>query len=198
MALDTVAVTAILPPMKIALILFITGLMLGFAMPANAAALYEIPLKDIDGKATSLKAYEGKVLLIVNVASKCGYTKQYTPLEAVYDKYKDQGFVVLAFPCNDFGGQEPGTNEQIKEFCSSTYDVSFPLFDKIHVKPGADQSPLYATLTGADAAFPGPISWNFNKFLVSKDGTVIARFESKDSPDSEKVTVAIETALKSQ
>ena len=184
--------------MKTALILVATALMLGFAMPTNAAALYEIPLKDIDGKDTSLKAYEGKVLLIVNVASKCGYTKQYAPLEAVYDKYKDQGFVVLAFPCNDFGGQEPGTNEQIKEFCSSTYDVSFPLFDKIHVKPGADQSPLYTTLTGPEAAFPGPIKWNFNKFLVSKDGTVIARFESKDSPDSESVTMAIESALKSQ
>jgi len=185
--------------MKLILIAFITiALTGGIASSAFAESLYDIPMKDIDGKDTSLKAYQGKVVLIVNVASKCGYTKQYAPLEAMYDKYKDQGFVIAGFPCNDFGGQEPGTNEQIKEFCSSTYDVTFPLFDKIHVKPGPDQSPLYAALTGEGAAFPGPISWNFNKFLLNKEGQVIARFESKDSPDSTKVTDAIEAALKAQ
>lgn len=161
-----------------------------------AASLYEIPLKDIDGKETTLKAYQGKVLLVVNVASRCGYTRQYKPLEAVYRKYQDRGLVVLGFPSNDFGGQEPGTPAEIKQFCSAKFDVTFPLFDKIQVKPGPAQHPLYAWLTGKTSPFPGPIKWNFNKFLISRDGKILARFESGDEPDSEKVTQAIEAALK--
>jgi len=189
---------AILPLMKSIVPALTVAAVLAGVTSTSAASLYDIPLKDINGKDTSLKAYEGKVVLIVNVASKCGFTKQYKPLEAVYEKYKDQGFVILGFPCNDFGGQEPGSNEQIKEFCSSKYDVTFPLFDKIKVKPGPEQSPLYAALTGDSSKFPGPITWNFNKFLMGRDGTLVARFESKDEPDSEKVTKAIETALKTQ
>ncbi len=173
----------------------IASLLLGFAMTTHAASnLADIPLKDINGKDTSLKAYKGKVLLIVNVASKCGYTKQYTPLEATYRKYKDQGLVVVGFPCNQFGGQEPGTNEEIKTFCSSNYDVTFPLFDKLDVK-GPNQHPLYTALSGKDSPFPGDVKWNFGKFLVSRDGKILKRWDSKATPDGEEITKAIENAL---
>lgn len=161
---------------------------------ALAAALHDIPLKDIDGKATSLGAYKGQALLVVNVASKCGYTPQYKGLEALYRKYKSQGLQVLGFPCNDFGAQEPGTNEEIKSFCSSTYDVTFPMFDKLHVK-GPEQHPLYAALTGKDSKAPGDVKWNFNKFLIGRDGKLIARFDSKVAPDSPELIQAIEAAL---
>jgi len=157
-------------------------------------SLYDIPLKDIDGKDTSLKAYKGKVILIVNVASKCGFTRQYEGLEALQKKYAAKGFTVLGFPCNDFGSQEPGTAEEIKAFCSSKYDVTFPLFEKLHVK-GKEQHPLYAALTGKDSPFPGDIKWNFGKFVVGRDGKISQRFNSDDEPESEKVTGAIEAAL---
>lgn len=157
-------------------------------------SLYEIPLKDIDGEPTSLKAYEGKVLLVVNVASKCGLTPQYKALEEVHQKYKDRGLVVLGFPCNDFASQEPGTNEEIKEFCEVNYGVTFPLFDKLHVK-GPDQHPLYTALTGESSPFPGEIQWNFGKFVIGKDGRIVARFEPRTAPDAEEVTEAIEKAL---
>jgi glutathione peroxidase len=162
---------------------------------AAAGSLYDIPLKDIDGHPTSLKAYQGKVILLVNVASQCGYTRQYKPLEALYRKYKDQGFVVVGVPSNDFGGQEPGSPEEIKQFCTSKFDVTFPLMEKVRVKPGPDQHPLYAALTGKDAAYPGEVKWNFTKFLIGRDGKVLARFQSGDEPDSPKVTQAIEAAL---
>ena len=165
------------------------------AWTLSAASLYDIPLKDINGQATSLKAYQGKVLLLVNVASKCGYTRQYKPLEAVYLKYHHQGLEVLGFPSNDFGGQEPGTPEQIKQFCSSQFAVTFPLFEKLKVKGGADQHPLYAALTGQDSPFPGEVKWNFGKFLIGRDGKIVARFQSADEPDSAAVTKAIEAAL---
>ena len=161
---------------------------------ASSSKVTNIAIKDIDGKPTSLKAYEGKVLLIVNVASKCGNTKQYTPLEAIYQKYKDQGLVVLGFPCNDFGGQEPGTNEEIKTFCSTKYPVTFPLFDKVKVK-GEGKHELYEELTGKKGAFPGDVKWNFGKFLIGRDGTPLARFEPKTQPDSAEVVKAIEDAL---
>ena len=161
---------------------------------ASAQSLYDIKLKDIDGKDTSLAAYKGKAVLIVNVASKCGYTKQYSGLEATYQKYKEQGFVVLGFPCNQFGGQEPGSNEDIKQFCSSTYSVTFPLFDKIEVN-GANRHPLYVALAGKDSPFPGDIKWNFNKFLIGKDGKIVKRFDSGVKPDSEELTKAVEAAL---
>lgn len=159
-----------------------------------AAGLYDIPLKDIDGHETSLKSYRGKVLLVVNVASKCGLTPQYSALQSLYTKYKDQGLVVLGFPCNQFAGQEPGTNEEIKQFCSSKYDVSFPLFDKIDVN-GPKRHPLYTALAGAESPFPGDIKWNFNKFLIGRDGKILKRFEPQTKPDSPEVIKAIETAL---
>jgi len=160
----------------------------------HAGSIYDIPVKDIDGKDTTLAAYKGKVVLIVNVASKCGFTPQYKNLEAVYQKYKGQGFVVLGFPCNQFGGQEPGTDAEIKEFCTSKYDVTFPLFDKIEVN-GASQHPLYAALTGKTSPFPGSIRWNFTKFLIGKDGKILNRFDSKIKPDAPEATAAIEAAL---
>jgi len=161
---------------------------------AHAESIYDIKLKDIDGKDTTLAAYKGKVVLIVNVASKCGYTKQYSGLEAAYEKYKSQGFVILGFPCNQFGSQEPGTNEEIKQFCSSKFNVTFPLFDKIDVN-GANRNPLYVALAGKDSPFPGDIKWNFNKFLIGKDGKILHRFDSKVAPESEELTKAVETAL---
>ena len=159
-----------------------------------ADSIYDISLTDIDGKSTSLKAYEGKVLLIVNVASKCGYTPQYAGLEALHEKHKDKGFSVLGFPCNQFGGQEPGTNEEIKQFCSSQYQVTFPLFDKIEVN-GPNRHPLYVLLAGEGSPFPGDIKWNFNKFLIGRDGKILKRFDSKVKPDSAELRQAIESAL---
>lgn len=143
-----------------------------------------------------LKRYKGKVLLVVNTASKCGYTPQYEGLQAVYEKYNAQGFYVLGFPANNFGGQEPGSNTEIKEFCTSKFKVTFPMFAKISVK-GEDQDPLYKYLTGKETnpQFAGDISWNFNKFLVDRKGKVVARFSSKDTPQGEAVTAAIEKYL---
>ena len=172
---------------------WVIGLFLACAT-AVAGDLREIKLKDINGKESSLMAYEGKVLLLVNVASKCGLTPQYKSLEAVHRKFKGQGFSVLGFPCNDFGAQEPGTNEEIKEFCSTKYDVSFPMFDKVHVK-GAERHPLYEALSGKDSPFPGDVKWNFGKFLIGRDGKILKRFEPKVAPDSPEVTQAIESAL---
>ena len=161
---------------------------------AFSASLYDIPLKDINGKDTSLKEYKGKVLLIVNVASKCGYTPQYKGLQALHEKYKDQGLVVLGFPCNQFGGQEPGSLDEIKEFCTSKYNVTFPMFDKLDVK-GANQHALYKELSGKESPFPGDVKWNFGKFVVGRDGKVVKRFDSGAKPESGEVTGAIETAL---
>jgi glutathione peroxidase len=175
--------------------LVVAGLVLASTLVgAPAPMIYDIPLKDIDGKNTSLKAYQGKVVLAVNVASKCGYTPQYSGLEALHRKYQGQGLALLGFPCNDFGSQEPGTNEEIKGFCKSTYDVTFPLFDKLHVK-GPEQHPLYAVLTGKDAPYPGDVKWNFSKFLIGRDGRIVKRFDSGVKPDSDELVKAIETAL---
>jgi glutathione peroxidase len=163
-------------------------------MALAANSLYDIPLKNIDGKDTSLKQYKGKVLLIVNVASKCGLTPQYKALEAVYEKYKDKGFAVLGFPCNQFGEQEPGTNEEIKQFCSINYSVHFPLFDKLDVN-GANRHALYTALAGSESPYPGDIKWNFGKFLIGRDGKILKRFEPRTVPDDPEVTAAIEAAL---
>jgi len=160
----------------------------------RAGSIHEIAVKDIDGKDTTLGAYKGKVLLVVNVASKCGLTPQYKGLEAVHEKYKDKSFSVLGFPCNQFAGQEPGTNEEIKQFCSSNYNVTFPLFDKIDVN-GPKRHPLYVALAGKDSPFPGDIKWNFGKFLIGKDGKIIKRFEPRTAPDAPEVVQAIEAAL---
>ena len=172
-------------------------LLSAFAMQTlalSAGSIQGIPVKDIDGKATSMKAYDGKVLLIVNVASHCGFTPQYKALEAVYEKYKDKGFAVLGFPCNQFGAQEPGNNEEIKQFCSSKYNVTFPMFDKIEVN-GPGRHPLYVALAGQDSPFPGDIKWNFTKFLVGRDGKILKRFDSRTTPDSPEVLAAIDAAL---
>ena len=170
--------------------------LLFFAMLSSFALanLQEIPLKDINGKDVTLKQYEGKVLLVVNVASQCGLTPQYQSLQALHEKYADKGFTVLAFPSNDFGQQEPGTAEEIKQFCSSKYKVSFPLFDKIHVK-GAEQHALYKSLTGKEGAFPGDVKWNFGKFLIGRDGKPLARFEPGTTPDDAGLVKAVEEAL---
>jgi glutathione peroxidase len=172
------------------------ALLLASATIAAAAdpTIYEIPLKDIDKQPTTLKQRQGKALLIVNVASECGLTSQYRGLEALHKKYQDKGFAVLGFPCNQFGGQEPGTNEEIKTFCSTRYQVTFPMFDKIDVT-GANQHALYRKLSGPKAKFAGDVGWNFGKFLVGKNGEVIARFDPSEEPDSEKVVKAIEKAL---
>jgi len=170
------------------------SVVLASSMALGAEGLQEIKLKEIDGKETTLKSYQGKVLLIVNVASKCGLTPQYKALQALQDKYGEKGFTVLGFPCNQFAGQEPGTNEEIKQFCSTKYNVSFPLFDKIDVN-GPNRHPLYVALAGKDSPFPGDIKWNFGKFLIGRDGKIIKRFEPKTAPDSAEVTAAIEAAL---
>ncbi|HWE40003.1 MAG TPA: glutathione peroxidase [Isosphaeraceae bacterium] len=153
-------------------------------------------MKDIDGTEVALSKYKGDVLLVVNVASKCGLTPQYEALEATYRKYKDKGFEVLAFPANEFGKQEPGTDAEIKQFCTSKYDVTFPVFSKIVVK-GEGIHPLYKFLTSeqTDPKFAGEIPWNFAKFLVDRKGRVIARFDPKVKPDDPKVVAAIEAAL---
>jgi glutathione peroxidase len=170
-------------------------LLAGVLQPvAKAGDLFEIPLKDIDGKDTSLAPYRGKVLLTVNVASACGFTKQYTGLESIFLKFQPQGFVVLGFPCNQFGHQESGTNEEIKAFCSSKFHVTFPMFDKIEVN-GVNQHPLYALLTGKDSPFPGKIGWNFCKFLIGRDGKILHRFDSKVAPESPELIAAVEAAL---
>jgi len=154
-----------------------------------------ITVLDMNKKEVNLSDYNGKVLLIVNVASECGNTPQYAGLEEIYEKYKSKGFEILAFPCNDFGGQEPGTNEQIKTFCSSKYGVTFKLFDKIKVL-GKDKSPLYNRLINNSVTENGDVKWNFEKFLISKDGKIVARFGNKVQPTSDEIISAIEKELK--
>jgi glutathione peroxidase len=153
----------------------------------------------IDGKEVDLAQYKGKVVLFVNVASKCGYTKQYTGLQALYEKYGKDGLVVIGVPANEFGGQEPGTNEDIAKFCSSKYSVTFPMMGKVVVK-GDGITPLYAFLTGKDTnpKFAGEIGWNFEKFLIGKSGEVVGRYQSKVEPDSAELVKAIETELKAK
>ena len=176
---------------------------LGFIFdPSPTAAppqksMYEFTMKDIDGKDVKLDAYKGKVVMIVNTASKCGLTPQYEGLQNLYDKYKDKGFVVLGFPANNFMGQEPGTEKEIKDFCSLKYNVNFPMFSKISVK-GADQHPFYTFLTNKESnpGFEGDITWNFEKFLTDKNGKIIARFSPKTAPDAPEVVAEIEKALK--
>jgi glutathione peroxidase len=163
----------------------------------GAPSLYEFTLNSIDGQPAPLAAYKGKVLLLVNVASKCGFTPQYTALESLYEKYKTDGLVVIGFPANNFMSQEPGTDSEIKDFCSRTYSVKFPMYSKISVK-GDDKAPIYHYLTekATNPTTSGEIKWNFTKFLVARDGTILARFEPAVKPDSPEVIAAIEKALK--
>lgn len=155
----------------------------------------DITVLDMNNKQVNLSDYNGKVLLIVNVASECGYTKQYAGLQDIYEKYNPEGFEILAFPCNDFGGQEPGTNKQIQNFCSSKFGVTFKLFDKIKVL-GNDKSPLYERLINNSVTEKGDVKWNFEKFLISKEGKIVERFRTKVEPTNDEVISAIERELK--
>ena len=178
------------------LILALTVFLVSGTLAANAASIYDFTMKSIDGQPVSLKSYKGKVVMLVNVASKCGFTPQYAGLEALYEKYKDRGFVIIGIPANNFGQQEPGTNEEIKTFCSRKYNVTFPMMAKVSVL-GDDETPLYRSLTdkSADPKFGGDIKWNFTKFLFDRDGNLIARFEPPVTPDSTQVQSAVESAL---
>jgi len=163
--------------------------LLAMSVLASAAELSSIPLKTIEGKDASLKDYADKVVLIVNVASECGYTSQYAGMQALHQKYADKGFAVLGFPCNDFGGQEPGSEAEIKLFCTSRYSVTFPIFSKIKIT-GDDKHPLFAELTAEK-----DVQWNFEKFLVGKDGKLIARYGSDAEPEGGEIEAAVKKAL---
>ena len=160
------------------------------ALSFAASTVHDFTLKSIDGQPAPLSAYKGKAVLLVNVASQCGFTPQYAGLEALYEKYKDKGLVIVGIPANNFGGQEPGSNEEIKTFCTRKYNVTFPMMSKVSVK-GDDETPLYRFLTGTG----GDVKWNFTKFLVGKDGRIRARFEPNVKPESAEVGAAIEKAL---
>lgn len=162
---------------------------------SKPTTIYHFKMKDIEGKQVPLEKFKGKVLLVVNVASKCGFTPQYTALQSLYGKYHDQGFEILGFPANDFKGQEPGTDEEIKQFCTATYGVTFPMFSKITVA-GDQMNPLYKWLIDS-ADRHDPIEWNFTKFLVDKEGHVIKRFKPQVTPESPEMISAVELALKS-
>ena len=179
---------------KLTLILLLTFAVVGAG--ARARSIYDFTMKSIDGQTVSLKSYHGKVVLLVNVASKCGFTPQYAGLESVYEKYKDRGLVIVGVPANNFAQQEPGTNEEIKKFCSNKYNVTFPMMSKVSVL-GDDKTPLYQFLTDktANPSVAGDIKWNFTKFLFDRNGHPVARFEPAVKPDSPEVTAAIESTL---
>lgn len=167
----------------------------GIFMNVNTESIYDYMMKDIDGKEVSLDQYKGKVILVVNVASKCGYTPQYEGLQNLYEDYKKEGLVVLGFPANNFNGQEPGSDEEIKQFCTLNYGVEFPMFSKVSVK-GEDQAELFKYLTEAqNPDFTGEIKWNFEKFLIDKDGNLIRRFRSNVKPESNEIVNAVTEAL---
>jgi glutathione peroxidase len=176
--------------------LFVFLALLGISAMAAEKTVYDFTLNSIDGQPAPLSNFKGKVLMLVNVASRCGYTPQYAGLESLYEKYKDRGFVIVGIPANNFGGQEPGTNQEIKTFCTAKYHVTFPMMAKVSVK-GSDITPLYAFLTdkNTNPSTGGEIGWNFTKFLVGPDGRIIDRFDSKVEPESPEVTSAIEKAL---
>ncbi|WP_455388332.1 glutathione peroxidase [Petrachloros mirabilis] len=165
----------------------------GLRMAAKTMSLYDFTMDDIDGKPVNLGQYRGKVLLLVNTASFCGNTPQYTDLETIYEQYRDKGFEILAFPANNFGQQEPGTNAEIKGFCLTKYSVSFPLFSKISVK-GSDKHPLYQYLT-EQSPFPGEVEWNFQKYLVDRSGNVVGRFHHRTKPLSPEIVKEVERVL---
>ena len=180
--------------MKIILILILTS-MLSVLNTNNESSIYEFKLEDIDGNEMSLEQYKGKAILIVNVASKCGYTPQYEGLQAVYEKHKDDGLVIVGFPANNFNGQEPGTEEDIKQFCTLNYGVTFPMTSKVSVL-GEDQAPLFSYLTAQpNKDFEGDIKWNFEKFLIDREGNLVRRFRSAVKPESEELTNAIKEVL---
>jgi glutathione peroxidase len=178
------------------LTLFLIFCALSLSLGAQSASIYNFTMDSIDGKPVSLSSFNGKVVLVVNVASKCGFTPQYAALESLYEKYKDKGFVIIGVPANNFMSQEPGTNEEIKKFCSNKYNVTFPMMSKVSVK-GDDKAPLYTFLTdkSSDPQFGGDIKWNFTKFLFDRNGNPVARFEPATTPDSPQVIAAVEAAL---
>ena len=165
----------------------------GFLMASKTASFYDFTMDDIDGKPVNLSHYKGKVLLVVNTASLCGNTPQYADLETMYEQYRDKGFEILAFPANNFGQQEPGTNAEIKGFCLTKYSVSFPMFSKISVK-GSDKHPLYQYLT-EQSPFPGEVEWNFQKYLIDRSGNVVGRFHHRTKPLAPEVVKEVEGAL---
>lgn len=165
----------------------------GLLMAAKTTSFYDFTMDDIDGKPVNLSQYKGKALLIVNTASFCGNTPQYTELEAMYEQYHDKGFEILAFPANNFGQQEPGTNAEIKGFCLTKYSISFPLFSKISVK-GSDKHPLYQYLT-EKSPFPGEVEWNFQKYLVDRSGNIVARFPHRMKPSSPEIVQEVKRVL---
>ena len=156
--------------------------------------LYDFSARTLAGEEKSLSDYAGRVVLVVNTASKCGLTPQFTELEELNKRYADQGLAILGFPCNQFAGQEPGDADAISEVCHLNYGVTFPMFDKVTCK-GPNKSPLYQVLSGPDSPFPGDVKWNFGKFLVGKDGKILKRFEPKTKPDAPEVVAAIKDAL---
>jgi len=178
--------------------LFVLLALLGTTLMAAEKTVYDFTLNSIEGQATPLASFKGRLVLLVNVASRCGFTPQYAGLEALYEKYKDRGFVIVGIPANNFGAQEPGSNQEIKTFCTSKYHVTFPMMAKVSVK-GSDITPLYAFLTdkAVNPKTGGDIGWNFTKFLIGPDGKVIARFDSEVEPDSKDLTSTIEKALTS-
>ncbi len=177
--------------------ILLAALLLLSATAFAASGLYDFTMPALNGTPTPLAGFKGKVVLVVNVASQCGYTPQYEGLQALYAKYKDQGLVLAGFPANNFGGQEPGTNEEIGAFCRSKFGVTFPMFSKISVK-GSDKAPLYQYLTDktANPKTGGEIQWNFTKFLVDRSGKVIQRFEPAVEPQSRELVSAVESTLK--
>ena len=183
----------LLPKFAVALLICIAG----GSMSAAVKSIYDFTLKSIDGQPVSLKTYHGKVVMLVNVASKCGFTPQYAGLEKLYETYKDKGLVIVGIPANNFAQQEPGTDAEIKKFCSNKYNVSFPMMSKVSVK-GDDITPLYVFLTdkSTDPKLGGEIKWNFTKFLFDRNGNPVARFEPNVTPESPEVVAAVETALK--
>jgi len=183
----------ILPKFAVALLIFVAGV----SMSAAVKSIYDFTLKSIDGQPVSLKQYHGKVVMLVNVASKCGFTPQYAGLEKLYETYKDKGLVIVGIPANNFAQQEPGTDAEIKKFCSNKYNVSFPMMSKVSVA-GDDKTPLYVFLTdkSTDPKLGGEIKWNFTKFLFDRNGNPVARFEPNVTPESPEVIAAVEGALK--
>lgn len=182
--------------MQSALFASVISLVIGAAAARAAESVLVGPARSIEGQEVQLQDFAGKVVLVVNVASRCGFTRQYRGLQTLYEKYREKGFVVLGFPCNQFGGQEPGTEAEIKAFCDTNFGVTFPLFAKVEVN-GEQAHPLFQRLTAADAPFTdrGPVKWNFEKFLIGRDGVPIARFRSRVAPDAPELVTAIEKAL---
>ena len=180
----------------VALVAAVTPLMAADKKEDKKMSALDFKMTGLDGKEVDLSKYKGKVVLFVNVASKCGYTKQYTGLQALYEKYEKEGLVIIGVPANDFGSQEPGTDEDIAKFCSSKYSVTFPMLSKVSVK-GKEITPLYKYLTGKETneKFEGEVKWNFEKFLINKKGETVGRYKSSVAPDAEELTKAVKAAL---